>query len=189
MGIYGIKPIKSISANDIYYPQNYVKCDECFYTEADSTKYAKLLGFSQTIDNNFKNKISQPLQVRLYINDTLTDLTVNCDLGGFPLLSWNKFGILAQHNEFKKSPYFQNFIWSDEIDLWKKKPTERKVFNTANVKIVVYWVKFIKKQSRHLFKTIDKFQQKKLPIQLFFVNFDMTSIALERIGSCEATQR
>lgn len=186
MEIYGFKSIKSISNEDIEYPKKYVKCDACFCTEADSSKYLQLVGLNQAINNNFKNKISQFLQVRIYINDTLTDMTVNCDLGGFPLLNWNKFGIFEKGYEFKENAYFQKFTWNEEIDLWKRKPIQEMNLNKANIKIVVYWVKFIRKQSRHLFKIVRQFRQKNFGIQFYFVNFDMSQMALDRFGSCEA---
>lgn len=151
--------------------------------ELDSSRSFKINvdHFKSSLDTSkkkLKNNLSQPLQIRIYRGGSLIFWRVNCYVPGFPKLKWNHDNAF---NTFPPSPSMEadtNLTFNNEISTWKSYsgniiPTNLEK-GSPKVKVVVYWVWFLKKQSKHLLKTINEYKSRyhDKEMEIYFVNCD-----------------
>lgn len=170
MSFYGVKQPKTISDFEILnFAEKEIKTTENIY-KIDSSFMEYINSFSNIIDTNYlissentcivKNEIQhdlyQPIQAMYFDNKgNIISYFTNCYAGGFPNLKWNK------HDNFVTFPpkslaNIHNEILFNEILLQFKKTNNNYTENDIDYTIVIFWNKFMKRQSLRLIKLIQK---------------------------------
>jgi hypothetical protein len=155
-GIYGMKKIKHIDEDKI------VRCSKKFNIpsidnyEIDTTYFSYLHSLDTSI---FKVQIKnhyQPLQA-LYFDKSrkLCSFQINCYAGGFPNLNWNRNEKMTTFPPKEQAPIDSILSFEKQISFLKPlSKTELFAQENFDYIVVVYWSKFMGRQSRRLIRTI-----------------------------------
>lgn len=174
--LYGMKKIKPMSKNAINQSaKRYHIPSEDSY-EMDTNYFSYLFSLdSVRYKRQIKNH-TQPLQA-LYFDrsNQLVSFHVNCYAGGFPNLKWNRFGI------------FDEFVPKQQAPLDSILPLDKQLTfliplnNNSLIKrdeydyiIIVYWSRFMGRQSKRLVRIVQENVAKSSPQQakIIYVNND-----------------
>ncbi|HEY6162118.1 MAG TPA: hypothetical protein VI112_12880 [Bacteroidia bacterium] len=175
--LLGIKKTKKL---DWYAMQKYAKQ----YHIPDSVSYAldtaRYRKFVNGISNPYlKKDVQQPLQVKVFdANGKMMFWLVNCYIGGFPNLKWDRYGTFDVFPPDKK--YFKSvdttFTLEKDQQFYFYHSPQRNLQPTINkgmdLYIVVYWARFMDRHSRHLIRMINDYRQKfaDRKIEVVYVN-------------------
>lgn len=105
-----------------------------------------------------KKNHSQPLQA-LYYDKTgnLLSFHVNCYTGGFPNLLWNRDGIMATFPPKQQAPLDSIVSLDTQIEYLKPlSKTGHLSTDAFDYIIIVYWSRFMGRQSKRLIRTVQK---------------------------------
>ncbi len=175
-GLYGIKsPIEINDKLIIRYSEKYnipltdsYKLDTTYLTYISSLD---LINLKEQIKNHY-----QPLQV-LYYDKTgqLESFQVNCYTGGFPNLQWNRGSIMTAFPPQKQAPI--DSIIPLNLQLRFLKPlsqTKNISFENYDYIVIVYWSKFMGRQSKRLIEIVQKNYKlaKDYKVKIIYVNND-----------------
>ncbi|HEX5002007.1 MAG TPA: hypothetical protein VFW78_05895 [Bacteroidia bacterium] len=160
MRMYGIKKQKYADDNTIlHYAKRYnIPAADCYTLD---TGYISFLFKMDTI--LFKKQIKnhyQPLQA-LYYNNTgnLEVFHVNCYTRGFPNLKWNRDALFAIFPPGQQAPADSILSLNRQLQLLQQLPyTASFSANQYDYVVIVYWSRFMGRQSKRLIKTIQNNQ-------------------------------
>lgn len=169
---YGIKKVKSyidISTIKKFAKKNNI---DTFYTIKGA--YNNLYVENSRTSNDF----FQPLQVRIYDSesDSMIGIIVNCKVGGFPNLTWNRYGFfdslppkkIIRYDSlttFKSDKnYIRNVVLKDSLNysLTKQK----------KITVLVYFSYYMNKQSKRLIKLVRETYSKNSNVKIEYINSD-----------------
>lgn len=99
---------------------------------------------------------TQPLQVMYYKNNSeLSSYHVNCLASGFPKLNWNQNENFEVFPPNTQAPLNQSFPLNELMAYFKPVNPESSLhIDDYDYVIVVFWNKFMSKQSKHLIKVV-----------------------------------
>jgi hypothetical protein len=174
-GIVGVSEPKVLSKEEIIKAQKKFEIPDSL-SFILSENYLK----DEKIDKVLKDKLRQPLQIRIFHKaDSLIIHRVNCEIGGFPNLNWNKYG------DFNDIPPVQaryarlDTVFTLRNDLKNLNRLDNnqisiKDFQDADYTMMVYWAVFMKRQSKRLIRQAREIAQKhpEKDIRIYFVNTD-----------------
>ncbi|NBX78943.1 MAG: hypothetical protein EBQ94_00935, partial [Flavobacteriales bacterium] len=154
--LYGIKKIKPIDETTILKYANKYKIPVADVYEIDSTYFSYLFSLD-TI--KFKSQIKnhyQPLQA-LYYNKTgqLLSFQVNCYVGGFPNLKWNRNETLTTFPPKQQAPIDSIVQLGTQMNyLNPLSKTEKFSMESYDYIVIIYWNRFMGRQSKRLIRFI-----------------------------------
>ena len=175
--MYGFKRVKSVDDKMIAkFGSKYNIPPEDAYSIG--TDYVE---FIQTIDTTkFKQEKKnhyQPLQVLYYDTESnLISYHVNCYVGGFPNLEWNKSNSFDVFPPTKQAPL--DSVLSLQTHLEFLKPlsnTQKTSIKNYDYVVIIYWNKLMGRQSKRFIKIIQKNLKLAVDkkIKVFYVNNDV----------------
>ncbi len=153
--------------------------------EMDSSYFAVLKVLDTTRFKGDQKNLLQPLQV-LYFDakGTLISYHVNCSVGGFPNLKWNRFGDF-NHFPAAKSVELDTMTQLNN-HLLHINPLNNAPFpdlRTYDFTVLVYWNGFMGRQSKRLVRVVQENVglAKDKKVKVIYVNTDnfWTSVDLE----------
>lgn len=152
-GIYGIKEPKVIAQHQLTKTASKrFNIDTKNLIILDSS-YKLFCTNNYLPDTSSFNLALQPLQLRIYKNDTLVAFQANCNVGGFPNLNWERdryFNTIpATHHTLKNAPLLKNELLAMRSAL---PPSE-------NYVVLVFYTNFMHRQSKRLIKFAERLQQ------------------------------
>ncbi len=152
-GIYGIREPKAITKNQIIKTaDNRFNIDTKSLIILDSS-YKQFCIKQYLPDTSAYNLALQPLQLRIYKNDTLIAFQANCNVGGFPNLKWERDGyflkVPASYVSLKNAP-----VLSKEFSVMKHTFTSSEEYT-----VVVFYSNFMHRQSKRLIQFAKSLQQ------------------------------
>lgn len=177
--VVGITDPKEINLSTIIkYSQKYNIPEESNYF-IDTSLYFKDINPLIQKNKKLHSDLIQPLQVKIYDDSSMIMFLINCNVGGFPNLQWNRYGSFSTFppdaSPFKKIDTTFSFL--TDIKYYKNKegkPLDISRFMDGELNIVVFWTVFMNRQSKILIDEIlqykSRFKEKK--INLAFVNVD-----------------
>ncbi|NCA20765.1 MAG: hypothetical protein EBS86_06460 [Crocinitomicaceae bacterium] len=174
--LYGIKKIKPIDETTILKYANKYKIPVADVYEIDSTYFSYLFSLD-TI--KFKSQIKnhyQPLQA-LYYNKTgqLLSFQVNCYVGGFPNLKWNRNETLTTFPPKQQAPIDSIVQLGTQMNyLNPLSKTEKFSMESYDYIVIIYWNRFMGRQSKRLIRfIIDNCKlEEKGKIKIIYANSD-----------------
>jgi hypothetical protein len=175
-GFYGMKQPKAVDEATVYaYGKRFNIPEQDSYTL--DTAYIPFLFSLDTI--NYKAQIKnhyQPLQVLYYGRDGwLQSFHVNCYVSGFPNLQWNRDGAFDSFLPGQQAPVDSILPLHTHLTyLLPLSQTVRVAKDNYDHVIVVYWNRFMGRQSEQLIKLVQnnatKAGEKK--VKIIYVNND-----------------
>jgi len=178
-GLMGIKDVKPLYTSDL--PDLSIEFDispDMFYL-IDTTSFLQFLS-SLPDTSQLKHDFYQPLQVMAF-DSTGRKYThiVNCSIGGFKNLDWNKYGAFDSFplscGKFYNSDTTVNLRRTFSFFYQQKGVgITNPDFSTADEIIVVFWVKFMKRQSQRLIDLINNYEEKFInkDIRVYYIALD-----------------
>lgn len=123
---------------------------------------------------NYNNYFFQPLQVKFYstINDSLTGMIVNCQVGGFPNLKWKRSGCFDSFSTTTKLdtfPLLKNELIYFSNNLSQEFP---KISKSSKYTILVYYSVIMNRQTKRLIKLVRK-SFKTTETKIIYINSDL----------------
>lgn len=174
--ILGIKSVKDNSPSALqdkiqkYSMEDFINC------RIDIEKYQSFYDTLKQTDSNLYRKLFQPLQLKVFDNSGIQMFhLVNCDVGGFPKLKWNREGTFDAYpplpGRFRVVKSWLNF--RDEITFYES-IGDIDIKENFDLSIIVFWSDMFYRNSKHLIDLVKtylvSFDDKN--IQLIFVNVD-----------------
>ena len=176
LGIYGMKNISHVDEKVILkYGKKYNIPKQDSY-ELD-TSYFSFLFSLDTI--KYKSQIKnhyQPLQALYYDKDGyLRSFHINCYAGGFPNLKWDRNEIFSTFLPKEQAPIDSIVTLDTQLKyLQQLSQTEKFSIDSLDYIIIVYWNRFMGRQSKRLIKFVQ--ENEKLAIEkkvkIIYVNTD-----------------
>ncbi len=119
---------------------------------------------------------SQPLQILYYKrNGELLSYHVNCLASGFPILNWNENDNFEVFPPKTQAPLNQSFPLDELVTFFNPiSANEAFDFEDNDYIIIVFWNKFMSKQSKHLIEVVKKNQKliENKVVRIIYVNND-----------------
>jgi hypothetical protein len=176
--IFGLKEQKILNKKEITLEARKRGIPDFELVIIDVSAYKKYL--EELKDTILRKHAYQPLQVRVYDKEGKPVLVlVNCFVGGFPNLNWNKYGTFDSYPP--ASVYFKpdsgSLYYKDELTLFKGINGEilnPDNFEKKDLNIIVFWSRFMNRQSKRLIQTIENYRKKYRDhqIKVTYVNDD-----------------
>ncbi len=174
--LYGIKQpvavkehtiVKYAKKYNIPVSDNYV-LDTAYFSYLFSLDSIK---FKAQIKNHY-----QPLQA-LYYDDSghLCSFQINCYAGGFPNLKWNRNNIMTTFPPKQQAPIDSIVGLQTQLKFLKPiLPAVGPSINNCDYIVIVYWNKFMGRQSKRLIRIIQKNAklESKKRVKIIYVNND-----------------
>ncbi|MFN2261161.1 MAG: hypothetical protein ABR595_03750 [Psychroflexus sp.] len=183
-GIYGMKTPEEMDSNSILeYAEKYDIPTEEVY-EVKKAYYVDLFTKYNTekYEEEFKNR-SQVLQVSYYnTEDGLESFHSFCNTSGFPNKRWNKTGNFDEFIPGQQAKLDQLFPLNDLLEYFKPLENTEKLNPSAyDYVVVVFWSKFMGRQSKRLIKTVQKNIKlaKNDDVKVIYVNNDNVASGIE----------
>ena len=144
--------------------------------EMDSSYYAMIATMDTLRYKRDQKNLFQPLQV-LYFDASgiLSSYSVNCSVGGFPNLRWNRYGTFDQFPAAKSVELDTMTTLNDH--LLHVNPLNNAPFpdlRTYDYTVLVYWNRFSGRQSKRLVRVVkDNVRlEKEKKVMVIYVNSD-----------------
>lgn len=127
----------------------------------------------------------QPLQLRWYSSGgRIQWLIPNCDVGGFPNLQWNHFGLPDTLFAPNSSRRYADSAWTvhDDMNFMSSRDGEDPMkLNESDAFLFVYWTYFMGRQSVRLAKYVEKWRKRDgRNISVRYVNADSLMIGIDK---------
>ncbi|HLG04374.1 MAG TPA: hypothetical protein VI731_12320 [Bacteroidia bacterium] len=174
--IYGMKSIKAVNEKTILkYGAKYQIPQEDSY-EMDTAYMTYLFSRDTSVyPSEIKNHY-QPLQA-LYYNKSgeLVSFLVNCDVGGFPNLAWDRYGSFTTFPPKPVTP-LDSLVPVDMQFKYLRPLAKTKTFSADSLDyvVIVYWSRFMGRQSKRLIHFVQ--ENKKLAagknVKIIYANTD-----------------
>jgi hypothetical protein len=174
--LYGIKENTRVDEKTIVRYANQYNIPIADGYELDTSYFAFLLSHDKTLYREQINNHYQPLQA-LYFDKSgqLQSFQINCYAGGFPNLQWNRNGIMTTFPPGKQAPV--DSLTPLDVQLKYLKPLSQTVKiapDQYDYIVVVYWNRFIGRQSKRLIRFVQKNSklETRKKIKIIYVNND-----------------
>lgn len=175
-GMYGMKKTKALDEKTILrFAEKYnIPVADCY--ELDETYFSYLLSLDSVRYSEEVKNHSQPLQALYYDRSGhLKSFQVNCYAGGFPNLKWNRNEIMSTFPPKQQAPI--DSIVSLETQMKYLKPfsqTEKINDISYDYIVVVYWSRFMGRQSKRLVRFVQENSTLKAEkkVKIIYVNTD-----------------
>ncbi len=176
--IIGIGNYKNLKKSEIEKCAKRYKIPLTEVAEIDTVSYNSYLASFR--NDKLKNNFKQPFQVRVFdSNGKIILFIVNCTVGGFPKLGWNRCGSFDVFPPDKKCFSNVDTTLSLSTDLKHYRNTDGseikpEFFEKQDVTIIIYWAKFMGRHSKRLIRMINDYKEKYKgkKIAVLFVNDD-----------------
>ncbi len=173
---YGMKKIKPIKEKTInrYAKRYHIPLEDSY--EMDTSYFTFLFSHdSIRYKKQIKNHV-QPLQV-LYFDKTrqLVSFHINCYAGGFPNITWNRNDIMTVFPAKEQAPLDSILTFEKQLSFLRPlKQTEKLIPEKYDYVVIVYWCKFMTRQSKRLvrFAQNNALLEKNQRVKLVYVNGD-----------------
>jgi hypothetical protein len=176
MGMMGMKVPKSMDAEEILVLGEEYGIPRSDGYEMDSSYFSVLKDLDTTRFKRDQKNLLQPLQVLYFdASGTLISYHVNCSVGGFPNLKWNRFG---DFNEFPAAKYVElDTMTQLNNHLLHINPLNNAPFpdlRTYDCTVLVYWNGFMGRQSKRLVRVVQENVRlsKDKKVMVIYVNTD-----------------
>lgn len=159
--LYGMKKIKEVDEKTIVrYSKKYdIPLSDSY--EIDTNFISFLYSHDTTIYKAQIKNHYQPLQV-LYFDETrqLKSFQINCYAGGFPNLKWNRSEIMSSFPPKQQAPLDSILPFEKQLSFLRPL-TKSENLATENIDyiVVVYWSRFMTRQSRRLIRYVQENSQ------------------------------
>jgi hypothetical protein len=179
-GIYGLRPYKSLTGEEIGASALEFNIKSNEIAALDTLAYEAYL--KEVKDTVLRKFLAQPMQIKIYdSNGKKKWLLVNCEVGGFGNLKWNRYGT------FNKVPPFPPLInyWridslmtlEKDLGFYTKVNGERinrEDIGAGEFTIIIYWARFMGRQSKRLIEQVQSYKEKNMDkkISVLYVNVD-----------------
>ena len=176
LGLYGMKSIKEVGETTILkYGKKYNIPNQDSY-RIDTAYFSFLFSIDTT---RYKSQIKnhyQPLQALYYDNKgNLQSFQVNCYAGGFPNLQWDRDSIFSVFVPKQQAPLDSIVPLETQMKyLFPLSQTEKISVEEYDYIIVVYWNRFMGRQSKRLIKFVQENAKlsKDKKIKIIYANND-----------------
>jgi hypothetical protein len=174
--LYGIKENTRVDEKTIvrYSNQYNIPIADCY--ELDTNYYAFLLSHDKVRYKEQINNHYQPLQA-MYFDKSgeLKSYQINCYAGGFPNLRWDRNGIMTTFPPGKQAPI--DSLTPLDVQLKYLKPLSQTIKlarDQYDYIVVVYWNRFIGRQSKRLIRFVQKNSklETRKKVKIIYVNND-----------------
>jgi hypothetical protein len=175
LGLYGIKKPGKIDNSEIKrLGKSYnIPQEDLFIIDKAYSSYIPYFDSLRFIEQH-KNH-NQPLQALYYDKSGyLQSFHINCYASGFPNLKWNKGKAFATFPPKQQAP-LDTFITIEQQLKYFQPVSDTQQINISNYDylIIVYWNKFMGRQSKRLIKIVQKNSKlSKDKIKIIYVNND-----------------
>lgn len=174
--IFGIKKIKSIDEKSILYYSKKYNIPPADSYELDTTFYTFLKSLDQVI---FKMEVKnhyQPLQA-LYFDKSgkLISYQINCYAGGIPNLNWNLNGTMETFPPKQQAPLDTIVPLYTQLKFLKPMSFTEKISSVDfDYFVVIFWSKFMGRQSKHFISCVQQNQKiaSNIKVKILYVNTD-----------------
>jgi hypothetical protein len=157
-GLYGMKKIKAVDEKRILKYSKRCNIPSIDNYIIDTSYFSYLHSFDTAIYRVQIKNHYQPLQA-LYFDQsrTLCSFQINCYAGGFPNLVWDRNDIMTSFPPREQAPIDSILSFDKQISLLIPL-SKTELFNQENFEyiVVVYWSKFMGRQSRRFIKIVQK---------------------------------
>jgi hypothetical protein len=179
--LLGIKKIQKLDAKQIaaYAVRYHIPTEQSYML--DTTAYGSFVNGIH--DSHLKKDVQQPLQVKVFDgNGKMLFWLVNCYIGGFPNLKWDRYGTFDVFPPVKGSFASVNtaltlgdnarFYFMETKESMRVLPMFK--VNAYDLYIIVHWAHFLDRQSKRLVRLINNYQKRfsDKRIQVIYVNDD-----------------
>jgi len=176
----GIKNPRTVNNDQILRYAKKFNIPESSCYKIDTFLYFQKFYSLKDSDKKLLNDLLQPLQIKVFNHENEMELyLINCNVGGFPNIQWNRLGTF---NSFP--PDIKSFRQVDTTFTFKKdlllyqninnETVDYTKYENNELNIIVFWAIFMNKQSKLLINEMrsykERFPDKK--INLIFVNVD-----------------
>jgi hypothetical protein len=181
--MYGVSKPKLLSDDRaVKYCERFgIPASECFMIN-DSAYISYMAQFNDSDDSVYTKNHCQPLQACYFDSSgKLVSYQVNCYAGGFPNLNWKGDGVFKSYPPAERAPLDTLFCAKKHLDfiipIYENVNTD--TIPSANT-VIVYWSKFMGRQSKRFLKTVQKHRREYAPIgtKYLFVNNDALFLKL-----------
>ncbi len=143
--------------------------------ELDTAYVSYILGMDSSVYKNQQNNHLQPLQA-LYFDSTgrLISYHVNCSVGGFPNLKWNKFGVFDQFPPENRTQLDTLLNFTKHFEYLIPITTKSNYCGNYEYLVIVHWNRFMGRQSKNLIRQVQE-NARLAPegkIKIFYANSD-----------------
>ncbi|HET8963229.1 MAG TPA: hypothetical protein VFM99_04995 [Chitinophagales bacterium] len=160
----GVNNVKQYSANEILIKSNrYHLANENLYEIRDTAYWAFIKSYEGKMLNNYYTfkDLYQPLQVFSFDSTGILQFhLINCKVGGFPNLKWDRYGyfdiapLKMPSTLLSDSTLKLNTIKEYYLPISINQDVSNTEFNEC---IIVYWNYFLGRQSKRLIKKIQEY--------------------------------
>ncbi|MEN9399759.1 MAG: hypothetical protein RL632_860 [Bacteroidota bacterium] len=176
LGIMGMREPKSRGPEEILALGEQYGIPRSDSYEMDSSYYSIVEQLDTTRFKQDQKNLLQPLQVLYFdASGTLISYHVNCSVGGFPNLKWNRFG---DFNQFPAAKSVElDTMTQLNNHLLHVNPLNNAPFpdlRTYDYTVLVYWTGFMGRQSKRLVRVVKKNVRlaKDKKVMVIYVNSD-----------------
>lgn len=162
LGLMGVHSYDSYIIEDVKKASKKLRIrqEDSFITDS---LYYQCLGFSKRADiKGMAKDMVQPLQVRVYdVNGKLLGQRANCNVPGFPNLRWNKYGYfdsLPPNLKYMVNDTIKALTLQTEFEYMHPLFDNTRIASpTLKHYVVIYWSRFMGRQSKRLIKQVKKY--------------------------------
>lgn len=156
LGVMGIKKPMAMTPEEILVQGEAYGIPRSESYEMDSSFFSVALSLDTIRYGKDQNNLTQPLQ-SLYFDASgrLISYSVNCSVGGFPNLKWNRYGTFNQFPPPKSVELDTMNTVKDQ--LLHINPLNNAPFpdlRTYDYTVLVYWCRFMGRQSKRLVRVV-----------------------------------
>jgi hypothetical protein len=175
--LYGMKKPKTVSEKTILHYSKKYRIPETDLFILDSNYISFLLSFDSSKFNRHIKNHYQPLQALYYNkNGALESFHVNCYAGGFPNLKWNRNGTFETFPPQQQAQLDSLISLKKQFEYFQplKNTSVLSGSNTYDFFVVVFWSRFMGRQSKRLLHQVQKNSQLSLQqkVKIIYVNND-----------------
>ncbi|MCU0441694.1 MAG: hypothetical protein MUE96_04785 [Bacteroidia bacterium] len=126
-----------------------------------------------------KNNHAQPLQALYFTNSSYpVSFQINCYAGGFPNLKWNRNGNMDVFPPREQAP-IDSAISLYDIKNCIQPANEKTYANASKPMVLVFWTKFMKRQTKRFLKEVNRNAQSRGQNQVNIIYINADNLFLE----------
>jgi hypothetical protein len=158
----------------------------------DTTKYIESI--SSVNDNLFLKNLFQPMQLRIYDSlDNLLTWVVNCEVGGFPNLKWNRY---INFESIPPSKWYKDYNTNslDKLDNFgfivdlSNNKLKDAITNDYDYLFVVFYSLAFERQSKRLIRALSKYSENHPELKIKIIPLFADNLIYQLDGVCNAEQ-
>ena len=168
----GLKKGKELTQNQIQEQALKYGINKSESFEIDTSYFSYVMNKETATEEQIKNHI-QPLQVLYYDkNGDLISYNVNCSVGGFPNLKWNKYGAFDEFPPISQTKVDSLIGLNEHLALIQN--TDTIATQNYDLFVLVHWSRFMGRQSKRLINEVKNniSLNEKHKVKVLYVNTD-----------------